>query len=178
MATRNERVGNVHFGVEEGRRAERTSYKAYILRAAVDDAVLACLEVLASESRQRILALLAKGVDHPEDIATKLKLRRQGVDKQLLELYEWGFVERSAMIPASGRPRIVYRLSGRGQELVAKLEALMREYHEEMRDEYRQTTQALEDRLASGELDEEAYTKQRASLEARYAHFLQDAKRE
>jgi len=139
--------------------------------------VLACLEVLASESRQKILALLAKGVDHPEDLATKLKLRRQGVDKQLMELYGWGFVDRSAMIPASGRPRIVYRLSGRGQELLGKLDGLMQEYGEGMRDEYRQTIQGLEDRLAAGELDEEAYLKQKQSLETRYANFVKEAKK-
>ena len=139
--------------------------------------MLACLEVLASESRQKILALLAKGVDHPEDFATKLKLRRQGVDKQLMELYGWGFVDRSAMIPASGRPRIVYRLSGRGQELLGKLDALMQEYGEGMRDEYRQTIQGLEDRLAAGELDEEAYLKQKQSLEMRYANFVKEAKK-
>jgi len=137
--------------------------------------VLACLEVLASESRQKILALLAKGVDHPEDLATKLKLRRQGVDKQLMELYGWGFVDRSAMIPASGRPRIVYRLSARGQELLGKLDALVQEYREGMRDEYRQTMQGLEDRLAAGELDEEAYLTQKQSLETRYANFVKEA---
>jgi predicted ArsR family transcriptional regulator len=138
----------------------------------VDDAVLACLEVLASPSRQRILALLAKGVDHPEDLATKLKLRRQGVDKQLLELYEWGFVERSAMIPASGRPRIVYRLSGRGQELSARMESLLFEYNEGMKAEYQQSASALEDKLASGEMEEEAYEEARQTLATRYARFF------
>ena len=142
----------------------------------MDDGALACLEVLASESRQRILALLAKGVDHPEDLAKKLKLRRQGVDKQLMELYEWGFVDRNAMIPATGRPRIVYRLSGRGQELMVRMESLLKEYHEGMGAEYRQSVDALEAKLASGELDEEAYLKRRQTLEARYARFLAGAK--
>ncbi len=142
----------------------------------MDDAALACLEVLASESRQRILALLAKGVDHPEDLAKKLKLRRQGVDKQLVELYEWGFVDRNAIIPATGRPRIVYRLSGRGQELMGRMEALLKEYHEGMGAEYRQSVDALEATLASGELDEDAYLKRRQTLEARYARFLAGAK--
>jgi len=142
----------------------------------VDDAVLACLEVLASPSRQRILALLAKGVDHPEDLAKKLKLRRQGVDKQLMELYGWGFVDRSAVIPTSGRPRIVYRLSGRGQELISRTEALLREYREGMAGEYRQMCDALESKLAAGELEEEAYLKHRQSLETRYAKFLPEVK--
>jgi len=142
----------------------------------VDNAALACLEVLASESRQRILALLAKGVDHPEDLAQKLKLRRQGVDKQLVELYEWGFVDRNAIIPATGRPRIVYRLSGRGQDLMARMESLLKEYHEGMGAEYRQSVDALETKLASGELDEDAYLKRRQTLDARYARFLAGAK--
>lgn len=142
----------------------------------MDNAALACLEVLASESRQRILALLAKGVDHPEDLAQKLKLRRQGVDKQLVELYEWGFVDRNAIIPATGRPRIVYRLSGRGQDLMARMESLLKEYHEGMGAEYRQSVDALETKLASGELDEDAYLKRRQTLEARYARFLAGAK--
>ena len=142
----------------------------------MDDAVLACLEVLASESRQRILALLAKGVDHPEDLAKKLKLRRQGVDKQLMELYEWGFVDRSAMIPASGRPRIVYRLSGRGLDLIARLDALLLEYRQGTAADYQQSVNVLESKLASGEVDEEAYLKARASLEARYTRFLPEAK--
>ena len=138
--------------------------------------MLACLEVLASESRQRILALLAKGVDHPEDLAKKLKLRRQGVDKQLMELYEWGFVDRSAMIPASGRPRIVYRISGRGEELTARLDSLLAEYRDGMQTEYQESVRALEDKLASGELDEEAYLKHRQALETRYAKFAPGAK--
>ena len=142
----------------------------------MDDAVLACLEVLASESRQRILALVAKGVDHPEDLAKKLKLRRQGVDKQLMELYDWGFVDRSAMIPASGRPRIVYRLSGRGLDLIARLDALMLEYREGTAADYQQSVNVLENKLASGEVDEEAYLKARASLETRYTRFLPEAK--
>ncbi len=138
--------------------------------------MLACLEVLASESRQRILALVAKGVDHPEDLAKKLKLRRQGVDKQLMELYDWGFVDRSAMIPASGRPRIVYRLSGRGLDLIARLDALMLEYREGTAADYQQSVNVLENKLASGEVDEEAYLKARASLETRYTRFLPEAK--
>jgi len=138
----------------------------------VDDAALACLQVVASESRQRILGLLDKGVDHPEDLAGKLKMRRQGVDKQLLELYEWGLVDRSAVFAATGRPRIVYRLSERGRDLVGKLDTLVREYHEGMRADGQRTLAMLADKLAAGDLDEDAYLKQRATIEKRYGRFL------
>jgi len=142
----------------------------------VDDHALECLQVVASPSRQRILALLEKGVDHPEDLAAKLKLRRQGVDKQLLELFEWGFVDRSAVFPAGGRPRIVYRLSERGQALIVRMAALVGEYRDGIRGDMQSTLALLEDKLAAGELDEDAYLKQRKAIEARYAKFAEEEK--
>lgn len=142
----------------------------------MDDHALECLQVVASPSRQRILALLEKGVDHPEDLAAKLKLRRQGVDKQLLELFEWGFVDRSAVFPAGGRPRIVYRLSERGQALIVRMAALVGEYRDGIRGDMQSTLALLEDKLAAGELDEDAYLKQRKAIEARYAKFAEEEK--
>lgn len=133
----------------------------------------ALLQVVASPSRQRVLALLAKGVDHPEDLAHRLKLRRQSVDKQLLELYRWGFVDRSAVFPADGRPDIVYRLSDRGQEFLRQLETLTQSYRDGILDDYRRSLDFLENKLAGGELDEDAYRTQRRSLEARYRRFLE-----
>lgn len=140
----------------------------------MDDHALQILQVVASKSRFRILDLLEKGVDHPEDLARRLELRRQSVDKQLLELYGWGFVDRSAVFPADGRPRIVYRLSSLGLGFVGKALALTREYREAMMADYKQSLGNLEDELAAGDLDEGAYRRRRRSLEARYDRFLQD----
>ncbi len=137
------------------------------------DADLVLLQVIASPSRQRILSLLLKGVDHPEDLATRLKLRRQSVDKQLLELYSWGMVDRSAIFPADGRPRIVYRLSERGRELLERARGLAGEYHEGILSDYQRSLKILENKLASGELDEQAYRNMRRTLEARYQRFLE-----
>lgn len=138
----------------------------------VDEDDLALLEVVGSPSRRRVLALLAKGVDHPEELATKLKLRRQGVDKQLMQLYEWGFVDRSAILPAGGRPRIVYRISERGKEFLSRAQALVAEYREIVRSDYRASLSGLENKLAAGDLDEGAYVKRRQELERRYSRLL------
>lgn len=142
------------------------------LRVRVDEDLLGLLEVVASPARRRILPLLAKGVDHPEDLAQKLKLRRQGVDKQLLELYRWGLVDRSAILPADGRPRIVYRISERGRDLLARAESLVKDFREGVLADFQKSIDFLEDKLASGEMDEDAYLKRRRELEARYAQFL------
>ncbi|MDX1534438.1 MAG: hypothetical protein R3291_02330 [Thermoplasmata archaeon] len=138
----------------------------------MDEYDLEILQVVASPSRFRILNLLERGVDHPEDLARRLELRRQSVDKQLLELYGWGFVDRSAVFPADGRPRIVYRLSDLGQAYLEKASTISQEYREEMLADYRRSLGILEDDLASGDLDEGAYRKRRRSLETRYDHFL------
>ena len=138
----------------------------------MDDEALACLQIIASESRQRILEWLDKGVDHPEDLAKRLKLRRQGVDKHLLELYESGFVDRSAVLSANGRPRIVYRLSERGRDLLGRMGTLVKEFYESFRADCQRSLAMLEDKLAAGELDEDAYLRQRQAIEKRYARFL------
>ncbi len=135
------------------------------------DDPLALLEVVSSPSRQRILALLQKGIDHPEELAKKLELRRQSIDKQLIELYRWGFVDRSAILPTDGRPRIVYRLSERGREFLARAETLVNEYREGVRQDFQRSLKFLEDKLAAGELDEDAYLKRRREIEARYERF-------
>ncbi len=133
----------------------------------------ALLKVIASASRHRILDLLAKGVDHPEDLADRLGLRRQSVDKHLLELYGWGFIDRSAIFPADGRPRIVYRLSDRGKEFVGQVDTLVQDYHQGVVSDYQRNLDFLEGKLASGEVDEGVYRKQRRTLEARYRRFLE-----
>jgi len=138
----------------------------------VDEDDLALLEVVASPSRRRVLALLEKGIDHPEELAKKLKLRRQGIDKQLMQLYEWGLVDRSAILPVGGRPRIVYRISERGRDFLSRAHSLVNEYRETVRSDHQASLSALENKLAAGDLDESAYMKRRQELERRYSRLL------
>ena len=76
------------------------------------------VQVASSETRRAILRLLQQGFDHPEDLAKKLKVRRTSVDKQLVELFNWGLVDRAAVFPPTGRPRIVYQVTQRGRDLL------------------------------------------------------------
>lgn len=133
---------------------------------------LEVVRIAASDTRRRILRLVAQGFDHPQDLAKKLKVRRQSVDKQLVELFEWGFVDRSAVFPPQGRPRIVYRITARGKHLLDVLETVSEEYGLGMREEFNEELQALEDKLAAGDIAEEVYLKRRKDLEARYRRFL------
>jgi predicted ArsR family transcriptional regulator len=133
---------------------------------------LELVRIASSETRRQILRLLQQGFDHPEDLAKKLKVRRTSVDKQLAELFAWGFVDRAAVFPPTGRPRIVYQVTQRGKNLLDHLERVVKEYSASFKADFERELDALEAKLAAGEIAEEMYFKRRKDLEARYALVL------
>src|SRR2546425_8943875 len=110
----------------------------------VADDPLELIRIVASATRLAILKLLQQGFDHPEDLAKKMKVRRQAIDKQLLELFGWGLVDRAAVFPPSGRPRIVYQMTKRGRDLVELLEKAAREFRESFREDFQRSLEELE----------------------------------
>ena len=133
---------------------------------------LELVRTASSETRRQILRLLQQGFDHPEDLAKKLKVRRTSVDKQLLELFQWGLVDRAAIFPPNGRPRIVYQVTQRGKDLSELLERVVKEYMATFKADYDRELESLEARLAAGEIAEEMYFKKRKELESRYTSIL------
>lgn len=133
---------------------------------------LELVRIASSETRRQILRLLQQGFDHPEDLAKKLKIRRTSVDKQLVELFQWGLVDRAAVFPPNGRPRIVYQVTQRGRDLLDLLERVTKDYTATFRADYDRELESLEAKLAGGEIAEEMYFKKRKELEARYASVL------
>jgi len=129
---------------------------------------LEVVRVAASPTRLQILKLLQQGFDHPEDVAKKLKVRRQAVDKQLVELFGWGLVDRAAVFPPTGRPRIVYQVTQRGKDLVDLLEKSAQDFRASFRGDFERELEALEAKLAAGEIAEEMYFKKRKEIESRY----------
>ena len=133
---------------------------------------LELVRVASSETRRQILRLLQQGFDHPEDLAKKLKIRRTSVDKQLLELFQWGLVDRAAVFPPNGRHRLVYKVTQRGRDLLDLLERVVKEYSASFRADYDRELEALEAALAAGQIAEEMYFRKRKELEARFASVL------
>jgi len=133
---------------------------------------LELVRIASSETRRQILRLLQRGFDHPEDLAKKLKIRRTSVDKQLVELFDWGLVDRAAVFPPTGRPRIVYQVTQRGRDLLDALERVVKEYSAAFRSDFGRELETLEAKLAAGEIAEEMYFKRRKELEARYGLVL------
>jgi predicted ArsR family transcriptional regulator len=133
---------------------------------------LELIRIAASETRRQILRLLRQGFDHPEDLAKKMKIRRTSVDKQLAELFGWGLVDRAAIFPPNGRPRIVYQVTRRGKDLLDLLERVVKEYTTSFKSDFDRELETLEAKLAAGEIAEEMYFKRRKELEARYSLAL------
>ena len=132
------------------------------------DDPLELVRIAASPTRLLILKLLQQGFDHPEDLARKMKIRRQAVDKQLAELFFWGLVDRSAESAPTGRPRILYFVTKRGADLAALLEKAAGDFRASFREDFERELADLEAKLAAGQIAEEMYFKKRKEIEARY----------
>ena len=136
------------------------------------------LGLLSSPTRMEICELLGKGVDHPDELAKRLKLRRQSIDKHLLALHDAGIVDRSAFFPSDGRPKISYSLTSPAKLLLARLEETLRVFALTKVGEYRDSLLALDDDLAAGRLDEQVYEQKRRALEKHYGRYIEwDEKR-
>ncbi|MFQ6106196.1 MAG: ArsR/SmtB family transcription factor [Thermoplasmata archaeon] len=138
----------------------------------MDSLEVKILGLVSSPTRIQICELLSKGVDHPDELARRLKLSRQSIDKHLLALHRMGIVERSAVFPTDGRPKIVYSLGGPAALLLGRIDDSLRLYAMTKANEYRETLLTLDDDLAAGRLDEQVYRHRRRSLKKQYADFL------
>lgn len=99
-------------------------------------------------------------------------MTRQSVDKHLLALLEKGIVDRSAIFPPDGRPKVVYAVSPAGEALLDRVGEALAAYCQAKANEFRASLGGLDDNLATGRLDEEAYIKRRRALEKQYGEFL------
>jgi predicted ArsR family transcriptional regulator len=126
------------------------------------------LDVAASKVRMDILEAIAKGTDHPDDLATKFKITRQAVDKHITLMYSLGLLERAASYPPDGRPRIVYTLSKGATDLIKDLRMRVQRYADDRNDEFLAEVSRLDSKLASGELSEDAHARQVDRLKKRY----------
>ncbi len=122
----------------------------------------------SSETRCKILEMLGEGYDHPDELAEELGLTRQAVDKHLVELHDWGIVERNAVFPHEGRPKIVYELTKAGKKLMNTLDNLAEKYKETMLERAEGEIEQLDMKLATGELSEKIYRKKVKEIKYRW----------
>jgi predicted ArsR family transcriptional regulator len=126
------------------------------------------MSIAASKIRMEIIDAIAKGTDHPDDLAEKFKITRQAVDKHLTLMFSLGLLERAASYPPDGRPRIVYTLSKGATDLVRDLRSRVQRYADDRHNEYLAEASRLDSKLASGDLSEDAHARKMAQLKRIY----------
>ena len=131
----------------------------------------AIMRHLSSESCSEIIECLKDGLDHPDDLAKKLNVVRQSVDWHPLKLTAFGIVERSAVSSATSRPRITYRLTPAGRELVEHLDGTIERHFSDIGRKFESLQHELDLLLARGEISEEVY-KERTKRLKREMDFI------
>ncbi len=124
--------------------------------------------IFGSKTRCEILEMLREGYDHPDDLAEDLELTRQAVDKHLKVLHEWGMVERNAVFPPEGRPKIVYEMTKAGKRLMNTMDKLAERYKSTMIERAEYEIEELDIKLATGELSEKIYKKKVKEIKDRW----------
>ncbi len=150
-------------------KVEKLIYLLFIVHT-MKDFTEDLLKLFSSRTRCQILQLMSKGYDHPEDLSKKLDITRQGIDKHLLELHDWGLVERNAIFPPDGRPKIVYELTGESKQLLKTLDMVGDSYKESMLARADDQIDVLDTKLAQGELDEDLYYRKVADIKKRWRY--------
>jgi len=112
--------------------------------------------------------MLNSGYDHPEDIAEDLDMTRQAVDKHLIELHDWGLVERNAIFPHDGRPKIIYELTRECKQLAQVFDRIGDKYRSSMINRAEKEMEQLDIKLAEGEIAEKIYDKKIQEIKKRW----------
>ena len=128
------------------------------------------ISLFSSGTRCRIIEMLGSGYDHPEDIAEELGMTRQAIDKHLIELHDWGLVERNAIFPPDGRPKIIYELTKECKQLLKVLDKIGDRYRTSMIDRAEREMEQLDLKLIEDELAEKIYEKKIKEVKKRWRY--------
>ena len=123
------------------------------------------LSIVSSKSKNDVLECLNAGYTHPSDIAIKLKVTRQAVDKALRDLFAAGLLDRSAVFPPEGRPKILYTINKEGRNLIRALEEASCNFYKDLDERRKWEMKELDTMLAEGRIPEEVYLRKRKALE-------------
>lgn len=126
------------------------------------------LNLFSSETRCTIIELLDQGFDHPEDLAEELNMTRQAVDKHLIELHDWGLVERNAVFPPEGRPKIVYEMTKQCRQLTNTYDKIAERYRKSMIQRAENELEQWDTKLVEGEISEKVYKKKIQEVKKRW----------
>ncbi len=103
---------------------------------------------------------------HPEELANKFKITRQGVDKHLSILYQAGLIDKK--IKDMKRPMVFYSLTSEGENFLQDFEKIAEELIMSLRKRYKEELFALDHMLVGGEISENEYRNRKRKLDERF----------
>lgn len=132
--------------------------------------MLEILHLVISPSKLRIFRLLGTPIT-PDELAGKLDITRQAVDKHLKELLKYGLVKKIWLL-SSGRPKLEFVSSDLGNEFYREAESLITKHRESGKDLVTENLKDLDVQLVNGRIGSREYLRLKEDLVKESSWFL------
>lgn len=132
--------------------------------------MLSVAGILTAQAKLNIINLLDTPKT-PDDIAEKMMITRQGVDKQLKELLSYGIVEKRWFI-GYNRPKVEFFLTEFGSKLYKDIEELMKKFRASGQNAVNEKLRILDLSLLDGSITIKKYQKEKEEIETTMKWFL------
>lgn len=109
----------------------------------------------------------------PEDIAGKLGITRQAVDKQIKEMHSYGALEK-IWVTSGKRPRVEFKLSATGTYFYKSLAGFIDDYRKQGLEDYENQLKSIDLKLISGGISQPVYFEMREELDDSMKWFLKN----
>lgn len=127
---------------------------------------------LTSSPKIILSTMLGKPMS-PEEIAAKLKITRQAVDKHIKEMQFYGIVEK-IWVTSGKRPRVEFKLSQTGSYFYDSLKGFVEEFRTHGLEDLENLLKELDLRLIEGQIDQAHYYEMKEDIEMSMKWFLSE----
>lgn len=125
---------------------------------------------LTSGSKLLLSKMLEKPMA-PDEIAGKMGITRQAVDKHIKEMQSYGALEK-IWVTSGKRPRVEFKLSPTGAYFYKSMSGFIDDYMKQGLEDFRNQLKAIDLKLISGGITQSTYYEMREELEDSMGWFL------
>lgn len=134
--------------------------------------MLSVISILTSPAKLSIVEFL-NTPKTPDDIASKLGITRQGVDKQLRELQSYGIVEKRWFI-GYNRPRVEFHMTDIGVNFYKNLDDFITRFRNEGKVSLEEKLRILDIDLLEGSISPTKYREEKEEIEKSMKWFAEE----
>ncbi len=125
---------------------------------------------LSSGSKLMLSALLENPMS-PDEIAARLNITRQAVDKHIKEMISYGILDK-IWVTSGRRPRVEYKLSSTGRYFYESLSKFIDIFRAQGLEDLENRLKSLDLQLISGEINQVRYYEIRDNIEKSMEWFI------